>query len=371
MKKPVRSQVVVITGASSGIGRATALTLARRGATVVLAARHDEALRELEDACRKVGGRALAVPTDVAVEEQVRALAASTVEHFGHIDAWVNNAGVYLMGKLEDTPPDAFRQVLETNFFGVVHGARAVLPVFREQGRGILINVASVAGKATMPYLSAYNASKHAVVGFSESLRMELLDSPGIHVCVVLPAAVDTPLFQHSANYTGRQIKAAPPVYPPSQVVRAILDNLRRPRRETSVGGAGLAMRLAHALMPGAAYDRVTATQVDKSHFAVRQRAEHDGNLFAPAGDGEVTGGWREPGRESLPVGVLTGAAVFGLGLWLSLRVRQGGGLEFLRVSRGSRPRRLSPTQAADRLEAIARREANERPADSVIVTAP
>jgi NAD(P)-dependent dehydrogenase (short-subunit alcohol dehydrogenase family) len=163
------------------------------------------------------------VPTDVTDEAAVTELARRAVQRFGRIDVWVNNAGVYLLGSLEATPPEAFRRVLETNFFGYVHGARAVLPRFREQGHGVLINNASVYSHLGAPWLTAYVSSKFAVRGFSEALRQELGDLPNVHICTVSPSPIDTPIFASAANYSGRAVKAPPPTYPPEQVARVLI----------------------------------------------------------------------------------------------------------------------------------------------------
>lgn len=206
MPRPIEDSVVVITGASSGIGRAAAQEFARRGATLVLAARRAQALDEVARECKELGGHALAVPTDVTDEAAVQDLARRAIETFGRIDVWVNNAAVTLFARIEEAPYEDYRRVIETNLLGYVHGARAAIPYFREQGSGVLVNVSSVVGKVGQPNTSAYCATKFAIVGLSECLRQELLDVEDIHVCTVMPPSVDTPIFQHAANYTGRVI---------------------------------------------------------------------------------------------------------------------------------------------------------------------
>ena len=308
MKRELSDAVVVITGASSGIGRAAALTFARRGATVVVAARREEPLEELADECRRSGVGALAVPTDVTDQDAVEQLARRAEERFGGIDVWVNNAGVYLAGRFEDTPPEAFRRVIEVNFFGYVHGARAALPRLRAR-RGALINTASVDSAATFPYFSAYVASKWAVRGFANALRQEYRGS-GVDVCTILPASIDTPLFQHAANYTGRKMKALNPTYTPEMVADAMVRCAEHGTREVIVGGAGKLMALQYGLAP-ALSERLFPVQVEGDHFRRDVPAPPGpGNLFEPMREGtSASGGW---GGSRAP-DVIAGAAAAGL----------------------------------------------------------
>ena len=289
----IRDCVVVITGASSGIGRACALEFARRGASVVVSGRREESLEDLASACRRLGGHALALPVDVTDEHGVRALARRAVEQLGRIDVWVNNAAVTLLGRFLEVPPEVFRQVIETNLFGYVHGARAVLPYFHEQGRGVLINNATIFGRVGAPFLSAYVTSKFAILGLTESLRQEVRRD-GIHVCAVLPASIDTPLFQHAANFSGRAIRPIEPISSPARVARAIVGCARWPRPRILVGRGARRMILARALL-GPLGERLVARQVEREHFDPWPAPPSTGNLFSfgPRAN-SMTGGWRE-----------------------------------------------------------------------------
>lgn len=298
--KDLSNKLIVVTGASSGIGRATALLAAQQHATVVLISRQGKALRELAEECGQAGGRGIAAPADVTDPDALRTIAKSAHRQFGHIDAWINNAAVTLFAKFEVAPVEDYRRVIETNLYGYFHGAKAVLPFFRQQGSGVLINVSSMVGRVGAPYLSAYVATKFAINGWSESLRMELQDEPGIHVCTVLPASIDTPLFQHAANYTGRAIKPLPPVYPAELVAEAILGCIQRPQPEIYAGKTG-ALWAGLRLTSTRAAEKVIARQVETEHFQDTPADPTDGNLFAPMAEfNSVGGGWRE--RElSLP----------------------------------------------------------------------
>lgn len=349
MARQIKDSVVVITGASSGIGRASALMFAEQGAKVVVAARNEDALHEVCEACENLGGEALCCPCDVSQEEQVQELANKAVEQFGHIDVWVNNAAVTLFGRFEELPPEAWRKVIETNLFGYVHGARAVLPHFREQGTGVLINVSSVIGKAAAPYVSAYSTSKFAISGFSEALRMELRDSD-IKVCTVFPATIDTPLFQHAANYMGKAVKPMPPVYRAEEVAAAIMACARRPRPEIHVGLAGQGVTLPHAVSKRA-YDRLMGRQVEREHFQDKPAPPSAGNLYEPMDEWtSVSGNWSTGARRSGAIGtggmlaMLVPAVLIGYILSTALRPKQRSMLERAsrRIAPPSRTKRMA-----------------------------
>lgn len=311
--------VVVITGASSGIGRAAALLFAEGGASVILVARRTEALWEAADRCGELGGESLVVPTDMADEQAVSDLAWSAAEHFGRIDVWINNAAVLLMGPFEEVPTEAFRRVIETNLFGYIYGARAVLPYFRRQGSGVLINNASIVGKTGQAYAVPYAVSKFGIRGLSESLRQELsLDRAArIDVCTLLPASIDTPIYQHAGNYTGRAIRPIDPIYEAEQVARAMVQCAKNPKRELIVGKAGRVMAALHAWTPRL-FEKGMARRVARDQFQERPAAPTSGNLFEPLpGRASIGGGWKERRRPKMGRAALAAlAAVPALLAW-------------------------------------------------------
>lgn len=312
MGMSVKNAVAVITGASSGIGRATALEFARRGAHVVLAARRDEPLHELEAECRRMGVRALAVPTDVADERAMQRLASQALSTFGRVDVWVNNASVYLAGQFDRVPVEDIRRLFEVNFFGVVYGSRAALPIFRRQQHGVLINVGSLNSKVPTPYFSAYTASKHAVAGLSGSLRQELMldGAKDIFVCTVMPQGVDTPIFQHAGNYTGRALKALPPVVSPERAAKVIVGLVEKPRREVFVGNAARLVNLQHILAPGST-EALMARTVDSQHFQDRPAPPTRGAIHTPMREGRgISGGWKSPASSPPVLGLLAAGAL-------------------------------------------------------------
>ena len=316
-----RGSVVVITGASSGIGRATALKFAAGGATVALTARRPTALQEVAAECERSGATALPVPADITDEKAVREVADKVVERFGRIDVWVNCAAVTAFAPFEEIPLSDFRRILEVNIMGYVHGARAVLPHLRDQGKGMLINVSSIVSSVPQPYTQAYSMSKAAVRVLGASLRQELrLDgATGVKVCTVLPATIDTPFFEHAANYTGRKAKAMPPVYSAERVARTVVDLVRVPRREVIVGPMGRNLVMQAKLAPGLT-ERMMAMQVDRTHlYRSRPAPVTDGNLFQPAaGTGSVSGGWH--GRRRTAVRRAASAALVSGAIFLARR---------------------------------------------------
>ncbi|OUM45612.1 SDR family NAD(P)-dependent oxidoreductase [Arthrobacter sedimenti] len=284
---------VVITGASSGIGRATARLFAAGGARLVLAGRDADTLEAVAAECRDRGAAVLAVPTDVGSEDDVERLADAAVQRFGSIDVWVGNASLYSFGTFEQTPSEVFDRIIEVNLLGQVYGARAALRVFRRQGRGVLVSVASVYSRITSPLVSPYVTSKFGLLGFLEVLRMETRDAPDIHVCAVLPATIDTPIHQHAANYTGRPVRPLPPVVDPVRVARAIVRVSHRPRRLTQVGRVQSMFVYARALAP-AVYEPAVAVAYRALALKKGSLPPAPGNLFeADRKATGVTGGWR------------------------------------------------------------------------------
>ncbi|MFF1574185.1 SDR family NAD(P)-dependent oxidoreductase [Leifsonia sp. NPDC058292] len=316
---------IVITGASSGIGRATALRLARRGTSLVLVSRREDALGALAEQCRSRGGAAVAVAADVSDAEAVEAVAIRAVVEYGRIDAWVNCAAVATYGHLESVPLEEFQHVIDVNVMGVVNGTRSALRRMIPQGSGVIVNIASILGVVPQPYGAAYSVSKAAVRALGASARSELAlrHERDVHVVSILPATIDTPFFRHAANHTGRQVRALPPVYPPELVARRIESALRRPHRpERVVGLLGRALVRQHRRTPRVIEGQV-ALQTELTNLSPTRGGENgSGTLFTTDASAEasVTGGWHGRSKTALRTAIGTAAAV-ALGMWMLRRV--------------------------------------------------
>lgn len=285
----LQGRVVVVTGASSGIGRAAALQFAELGCRLALAARRLDDLQDVAFSCRRAGGEAICVGVDVTVEADVQRLADSALAAWGRVDVWVNNAGVTSFARLWDGPFSAHKRVIETNLFGAMLGARVALPIFREQGHGTLINVASIAGKIAQPFVPSYTISKFAMRGLSNALRGAVADEPDIHVCTLLPFAVDTPHFQTGASEIPRRARMLPPAQSPEKVARALVELAARPRREVHVPRTLVALLALYAIAPGLG-DRLLARILETWHFGRRWQPRTTGNLYEPIEKGAVHG---------------------------------------------------------------------------------
>ena len=316
------SPVVVLTGASSGIGHATALAFARQGAQLVLAARGAEALDKVAAECRLLDADALAVPTDVTDAGAMRALADAALQRYGRIDVWINNVGIGAVGAFAATPIEAHQQIIAANLVGHMNGAHAVLPHFRKRGRGMLINMISVGGWTVTPYTAAYTASKFGLRGFSEALRAELSNLPDVHVCEVYPIAVDTPGLLHGANYSGKRLRPPPPVLDPRQVASALVALSRAPRDVTSIGSVALPARLAHAVMPKLT-SRLIVWMTDRALDRADPAPVTNGNLFEPSRVHTIDGGYRTLATRAMPVAVMAVVGATALALLWAMRPRK------------------------------------------------
>lgn len=325
--KPVERQTIVITGATSGIGLATARMAAARGAAVVLTARDETGLRKLADEIRGKGGRAAYAAADVADFDALQAVADLAVRELGGFDTWVNNAGVSIYGRIEDVPVADARRLFDTNYWGVVNGSKVAVTHLRRTG-GALVNVGSTLSDRAIPLQGHYGASKHAVRAFTDALRMELeKDGAPISVSLVKPSGIDTPYPEHASNHMDVEPALPPPVYAPSVVAKTILECAERPVRDVYVGVGGKMIGLLERV-PGAADRVMTATMFDLQRRADEPTPEDRADaLYAPMPgrergryDGHVMQSSAYTAATLHPVATMLGLAALGAGLALASR---------------------------------------------------
>jgi short-subunit dehydrogenase len=287
--RPLEEQVVVITGASSGIGLCTALSAAERGAKLVLVARSEEVLGDVARTIDEQGGEAVAVAADVADRAQLQNAADTAIARFGRIDTWINDAGISIYGLLQDVSEEDSRRLFDVNYWGVVHGSLIALPHLAASG-GTLINVGSEASDVVIPYQGMYAASKHAVKGFTDALRIEVEQMLKLPVSVVLiqPAAVNTPYPEHARNYMGEAAKLPPPLIDPSRVAQAMLEAAESGGRDVRVGAMASANIATGRLLP-CLFDRLAAMRA-KTQQADAPAHERSDALYRPSESGRIHG---------------------------------------------------------------------------------
>jgi short-subunit dehydrogenase len=286
--KPLDRQVMVITGASSGIGLATALAAAQQGARLVLAARSKQTLDEIVAQIADGGGQAIAVEADVGVRNDVEGIAEVAIEKFGRIDTWVNDAGVSIYGRLDEVSDEDSQRLFQTNFWGVVYGSLVAVPHLRQSG-GALINVGSEVSDAVVPLQGMYSASKHAVKGFTDALRIELdADEAPVSVTLIQPTAVDTPYPEHAGNYLSQEPKLPSPMIEPEKVASAILDAAVDPTSNTKVGAMSVINTTVAKIMPA------VGAAMAKMQIGRQQRDEpphsREGTLYEGGESGRIKG---------------------------------------------------------------------------------
>jgi NAD(P)-dependent dehydrogenase (short-subunit alcohol dehydrogenase family) len=331
MPRALSQQVVVITGASSGLGRETALQLAQHGATMMVAARNGEALDSLCTEVDRLGGTATAVVTDVSEWSQVEALAGRAVDAHGRIDTWINCAAVSLYGTVSEVEVGEIDRVIDVILRGQIYGMKAALAVMQPAGTGTIINVVSALAVRSVPLQSAYCAAKAGIRGFAQSLRMELEhEQIPVYVCTVLPSSINTPLFEHARSRIGVKPKPVPPIYEPSVVAGAILAVAQRPQDEVVVGGGGKMITLVERFAPRLADQLLLGPGKAWSKQRTSQPAEGTDNLFTPSsGPGAVEGSFGSTAKstslytelfELHPERIRAGLAVAGLVGYRALR---------------------------------------------------
>lgn len=287
--KPLSQQTMVITGGSSGIGLAIARNAARYGARVIVVARSGDTLEAVCHTIAREGGTADYVVGDVGIRDDMRNVVDTVVERYGGFDTWVNDAGVGVYAKFEELSDEDHHKLFQTNYWGVVYGSLEALKHLRHHG-GALINIGSISGEVPAPILSAYTATKHAVRGFTNSLRLEVMhDELPVSVTLIKPSGMHTPFGRHARNYMDNESQVPPPVYHPDLVADAVLHAATRPTRSITVGGAGGAMIWLTQMFPALA-DHLYSRAYFHTALSNEPRQSNDSSLYHASGEGDIMG---------------------------------------------------------------------------------
>lgn len=278
---PLRGKVVVITGASSGVGLAAAEAFAKEGCHLVLAARGEKGLEAAFEKCSQLGAVSITVPTDMSKADEVRVLTQKALQYNGTIDIWVNNAGVMATGKFEEMPFEAMDQLVKTNLLGYMHGARCVLPVFRKQTYGVLINNISIGGWMPAPYGAAYSASKYGIRGMVETLQGEVSNAPNIHVCALYPSIQRSTGNMHSAKYNGLDFKIPPMASDPKKLAADMVKMAKHPKKTSYTSWSSFIFKTLYSVFPK------TIVNVNSAALRLMMKKNRDtdtnGNILNPS----------------------------------------------------------------------------------------
>ncbi|MCC5621748.1 SDR family oxidoreductase [Nostoc sp. CHAB 5715] len=296
--KPINQQVVSVVGASSGIGRITALEFARRGAKVVVSARGESKLKSLVEEIRSFGGEATYIVADVEVFDQVKAIADKTVEVYGRLDTWVHVPAIGIFATFDNTTPEEFKHVIDVDLMGQVYGAMAALPHLKREGGGALIHVSSVEGTRSLPYQSAYSAAKHGVEGFIEAMRVELQHEKWpISVTSVKPAVINSPFWNNGLTKLGVKPAGIPPYYEPKLVADAILYVAEHPTRDYLVGDVAKILDLVQRISPPLVDSLLLLVGFKLQHSSEPKSEDAPNNFYQPVAEHDKVIGEIEPRR--------------------------------------------------------------------------
>lgn len=310
MKIEKRTRVAVITGASSGVGKATALEFASRGIAVVLAARGVRALNETVAECRALGVEAIGVPTDTSNNDDVLHLSTEALKLTGTIDYWINNAGVLAFGEFEEMPVEVVDQVLKTNLLGYVHGSHAALNIFKRQQYGVLVNNISIGGWVSIPYGAAYSASKFGLRGLTESLQGEFSRFKHIHICAMYPGFQNTPGIYHAANYSGVKLTTPPPYSEPEKLAIAIADVVENPRNAVYPDWASPVIKTMNSIAPGLLRNTMATAVRLLQKYGPKEEAKPGNILDANRSDMRVAGKQNTTDNKLLNAGIASLAVI-------------------------------------------------------------